>query len=192
MITLRDLEPLWPEAPRHCLTREFPKYRFVPGLNPHPRGHPAGHAYEIPEEKVAYLPPEKWRDNDLYLFGVDLYHQGYLWESHEVWETLWHLTKKDDVEGQFLQGLIQNSAAQLKVHLRHWGGAKHLSEEAHRRFHFVQLSGKLDQDGCFMGLSVSRLMKDIERYYGPVWTGKSEEVSGQPPRIILELDNGYH
>ncbi len=182
----QDKEPfpiwlIWPEAPRLCPRRTFPSYRFTPGVTPHPRRDPQGHAYGKPEERPAYLPPERWRENDLYLYGVDLYHQGYLWESHEAWESLWHLTGKEDVEGQFLQGLIQNAAALLKVHLQHWDGARHLSREAHRRLQFVEQS----VSGRFMGIDVQGLVCDLGRYYSPLWAGE-EKVKGAPPRLETE------
>ena len=116
--------PVWPDAPRYCPHRIFPAYRFTPGLNLHPRGQVGGHSYGLLEEVPPYLPPNRWRENEVYLFGVDLYHYGYLWESHELWESLWHLTNKEEPEGQFLQGLIQNSAAKLKLHLNEFSGAQ--------------------------------------------------------------------
>lgn len=172
--------PIWAEAPRHRPDRDFPAYRFTPGVNPHPRRDPKGYAFGKPEETPPYLPPQRWRENALYLYGVDLYHQGYLWESHEAWETLWHLTGKEDVEGQFLQGLIQNAAALLKVHQGQWDGARHLSGEVYRRLQFVVLSGA----PSFMGLDVKRLLRDLKTYYAPLRAGKNE-VQGVPPRLEL-------
>ena len=136
--SIQNLEPLWPEAPRYCPQISFPSYRFVPGLNPHPslsRGEiplssppppsvssgrdrsfrpVTRNKFDVTGIHSLKIPPDQWQENEIYLFGVDLYHQGYLWESHEAWEALWHLTDKKGVEGQFFQGLIQNSAALLK------------------------------------------------------------------------------
>lgn len=162
---MREPDPIWANAPRLCPQRSFPAYRFVPGLNPHPEGNP----YPNP----GHLPPERWAENELYLFGVDLYHQGYLWESHEAWEALWHLTEKEDPEGQFLQGLIQNSAAQLKRHLGEISGARRLSQEAFRRLQFVRDSGVCDPAGRYMGLDINGLLKVLEEFEGP------------PPRLCL-------
>ncbi len=164
----KEPKPIWPEAPRYCPERPFPPYRFTPGFNPHPRQDPKGHAYGRTEERPAYLPPERWQENKTYLFGVDLYHQGYLWESHEAWESLWHLTDKEGVEGQFLQGLIQNSAAQLKAHLQEYKGARHLNQEATRRFEFVIRSSPI-----FMGLSLRTLLETMK--------------GNSPPRLELKF-----
>ena len=61
-----ELQPLWPDAPRFDPRLELPPYRFLPGYNDRPD------------------------DNHCNARGfwaaVDLYHAGYLWEAHEVWE----------------------------------------------------------------------------------------------------------
>lgn len=180
MTSFPEPSPVWSNAPRHCPQRPFPPYRFTPGLNPHPRQNPKGHAYGRAEEKPSCLPPERWQENEPYLFGVDLYHQGYLWESHEAWESLWHLTDKEGVEGQFLQGLIQNAAALLKVHLKQWEGARHLSKEAHRRLQFAAMH----RPGRLMGVELVKLLCDVEAYYLPLWEGK-DAVEGEPPALVL-------
>ena len=179
---MRELRPLWPDAPRFCPQRPFPSYRFVPGLNSHPRRSPEGHSYGKKEEQPKYIPPDRWRENELYLFGIDLYHQGYLWESHELWESLWHLTEKEGPEGQFLQGLIQNSAAQLKLHIQEITGAARLSREALRRLKFVLDSGVCGKGGRFMGISVSELLQTMESHYRPLWEKKGG-VEGDAPRL---------
>jgi hypothetical protein len=146
---------------------------------PHPRQDPKGHAYGKPEETPDYLPPERWSENQLYLFGIDLYHQGYLWESHEAWESLWHLTDKEGVEGQYLQGLIQNAAALLKVHLKQWDGARHLSRESHRRLQFAAMH----RPGKFMGMDLPDLLRSIEAFYLPLWEG-GQGVAREAPRLL--------
>lgn len=173
--------PVWPDAPRFSKRPAFPPYRFTPGANAHPRQNPQGHAYGKAEEKPAYLPPERWKENELYLYGVDLYHAGYLWESHEAWESLWHLTDKEGVEGQFLQGLIQNAAALLKAHLRQWDGARHLSREAHRRMQFAAMH----RVSPFMGIDLVEFLRTMEAYFLPLWEGK-EGTSPPPPRLDLK------
>ncbi len=181
MIKLAEPSPVWIQAPRHCPRLEFPAYRFTPGLNPHPRGNPQGHSYGQPEPHSAYFVPDRWRENTLYLFGVDLYHQGYFWESHEAWEALWHLTDKKGVEGQFFQGLIQNSAALLKFHLGEKNGAGRLAREALRRLSLVCDARHV----FFMGLAMTPLIASIERYFTPVW--EANEPAGDRPRLYLEF-----
>ncbi len=184
---LLELEPLWPDAPRLCPFRPFPPYRFVPGLHPHPAADPAGHSYGKEEEPTA-LPAERWRENSDYLYGIDLYHQGYLWESHEVWEGLWRKASREDIQGLFLQGLIQNSAAQLKLHLNAYRGASSLSRYACARMELVLASGNLDLRGDYMGLNVAGLLYQMQEHYAPLWTtvlDPAARVVGRPPRLVV-------
>lgn len=135
-MALVEPSPPDPSWPRYGST-PFPPYRFVPGLNPHPRRHPQGHAYGTPELPPPYLPPERWRENATYLHGVDLYNFAYWWECHEALEGLWHLTGHKGAEASFLQGVIQAAAANLKRHMGVPEGARRLGHEAAERLRSV-------------------------------------------------------
>jgi uncharacterized protein len=177
---LTEPAPLWPDAPRHAWQYDFPSYRFIPGLNPHPTARTDGHSYGKKEEKPAYLSSDQWRDNGLYLFGIDLYHQSFFWEAHEAWEAIWHLTQKQDPEGQYLQGLIQNSASQLKLHIGNFDGARHLSQESVRRLSTVLDAGACDQAGCYMGLELRAFIDTMKFHYGPLWEGHRSVFQPSP------------
>jgi acyl-CoA reductase-like NAD-dependent aldehyde dehydrogenase len=61
-------DPSWPRYSAGA----FPRYRFVPGLTPHPRRHPQGHAYGTLAVPPPRLDPGQWPENDVYreeLFG---------------------------------------------------------------------------------------------------------------------------
>ena len=58
---------------------------------------------------------KRLREDEEYLYGVDCYNHGYLWEAHEAWEGLWHQAKGTPAHAECLQGLIQCAAAALKV-----------------------------------------------------------------------------
>lgn len=106
----------------------FPPYAFLPGRDPHPNRSPEGHSYTTEEETPPpYLEAEDWRTNEGFLFGVDLYNYGYLWEAHEAWEGVWIVSKHDDSQRETLQGLIQCSAAALKLRLEEPRGFAKLS-----------------------------------------------------------------
>jgi hypothetical protein len=107
--------------------RPFPAYAFLPGRDPHPTRDPRGHSYGAAEGPGAYLAADDWRDNEDYLFGIDLYNHGYLWEAHEVWEGLWHAAKHDRAQADVLQGLIQCAAASLKIPMGQPTGLKSLT-----------------------------------------------------------------
>lgn len=186
---LQELFPLWPDAPRLCPQRTLPPYRFVAGLNPHPTADPAGHSYGAPEAHAVTLPPERWRENEAYLFGVDLYHQGFLWESHEAWESVWQLLARTEPQAQFYQALIKNSAAQIKAHAGVVAGTLVLSKDTRQHLETVLASGVCDTNGRYMGLRLPEFLLQLERHYGPVWRGEAEEaliLDGPAPRLVLE------
>jgi hypothetical protein len=113
--------------PRYAPARPFPPYAFLPGRDPHPTRDPAGHSHGVEEARPPFLPADRWRENEPYLFGVDLYNHGYLWEAHEAWEGLWHASKRDPPQALFLQGLIQCAAAWLKIAMEQPAGLARLS-----------------------------------------------------------------
>ncbi|MBI5093714.1 MAG: DUF309 domain-containing protein [Candidatus Hydrogenedentes bacterium] len=182
---LQEPAPVWPDAPRLCPSRSFPAYRYVSGLNPHPARGSGG----LDWGGLAFsgsLPTERWRENEAYLYGIDLYHQGYLWESHEVWESLWRLLPRPDPQARLLQGLIRNSAAQIKAHAGSLRGVRAHSTHACELLNSLRSSETLDGDGQFMGLSITKLLSQMERHYGAVWRQEPAEVlvlEGPPPRL---------
>jgi len=147
-------DPAWPRYS----DRPFPGYRFVAGLNPHPRRHPQGHAYGTVEIVPPRLPPERWRENAVYLQGIDLFNFAYWWECHEALEGLWHLTGHQGVESQFLQGVIQVAAANLKRHMASLDGSRRLGREA------VQRLVSVDQK-TYMGLDLEPFIRAVSGYH---------------------------
>lgn len=120
---------------RYAPERPFPPYAFLPGRDPHPTADPAGHSFgREPEFPPTPRPPEEWEHDGEYLFGVDLYNHGFLWEAHESWEGLWHPAKlSDPMQAEFLQGLIQCAAAALKVPMGQPKGLARLAEQGTAR-----------------------------------------------------------
>ncbi len=144
-------DPHWPRYSGHAL----PRYRFVPGHNAHPRRDPAGHSYGIPEPKPPHQPPEEWRQNETYLFGIDLYNYAYWWECHEMLEGLWHAAGRKTDQAQFLQGIIQVAASHLKRHMGKTDVSIHLAREGLSRMASVR--GRI-----YMGVDVDRFIQDTE------------------------------
>jgi len=161
-------DPAWPRYS----TRPFPRYRFVPGLTPHPRRHPEGHSHGVPETAPPRRDPGCWRENEVYLQGIDLYNFAYWWECHEALEGLWHLTGHQGTEAQFLQGIIQTAAANLRRHLGTPSGARRLGREAVARLESVGLA-------CYMGLRLAPFVQGIRAFH-------VEEKTGAIPLIRLE------
>lgn len=156
-MSLVEPAPADPAWPRYS-SRPFPRYRFVPGLNPHPRRHPQGHAYGVPEVPPPSIPPEEWRRNEEYRYGIDLYNFAFWWECHESLEGLWHLTGHSGAEAEFLQGIIQVAAANLRRHVGTPDGARRLGGEAVRHLAAVQKRS-------YMGLELGPFIRSVNDYH---------------------------
>lgn len=105
-----------PDAPPLHSDEAFPPYRFVPGHTPHPYAQKGGYLFGERPEDPPYVPREQWRDNPAFLRGVDFFNRGWWWESHEVWEGLWHSTEgKDDGLHALLKALIQFAACAMNL-----------------------------------------------------------------------------
>lgn len=103
------------EAPRYCPARELPPYSYVPGQSPHPLSDPRGHSFGRHEPPVAALDEATWRQNETWLYAIDLFNHGYYWEAHEAWEALWHAAGRKGPTADFLKGLIKLAAAGVKA-----------------------------------------------------------------------------
>ena len=175
----------WPDAPRFVPEWPLPAYRHLPGHTPHPITHPEGHSHGADWEPP-WLPPAQWAVNKPYLFGADLYHLGYLWESHEAWEGLWRQCSRESAEGCFLQALILNSAALLKARLGQWRGAANNSRKAWRLFARFREMEAPGADGRYMGLDPAAFQEALAACYQPLWSAAGHgETIGPPPRLPL-------
>lgn len=163
--------------PRYAPSQPFPPYPFLPGRDPHPVRDPKGHSYGQEEPPRAYMEPERWRENEDYLFGVDLYNHGYLWEAHEAWEGIWHPSKHDAVQADHLQGLIQCAAACLKVRMGQPRGLARLMELGTGR-----IERNLSRAGSeYMGLDLAEVVAAFRAFAA----SSPEDAEGRPR---LELD----
>lgn len=156
-----------PVAPRYS-SRPLPPYRFIPGINAHPVRDPDGHSFGR-EEKMT-------DEQEEFLFGVDLYNQAYWWESHEAWENIWMKKDKESDAGQFLQGLIQISAALIKWHLHQREGMAKLY-----KIGLGRLQSVADHHPIFMGVDLRLHLKCLEKHFAKVlsenaaWVDACEE-----------------
>lgn len=164
---------------RYLPDRAFPPYAFLPGSNPHPTRDPEGHSFsEVEGPESTHLPASEWRENADYLFGCDLYNAGYLWEAHEAWEDIWHPSKHDEVQANFLQGLIQCTAASLKIPMGQPDGLAKLSENGMQR-----LEGVIQSAGpSYMGLDVVGFIADFRAF-----SSSSPASADERPRIELDV-----
>lgn len=146
-----------PSPPRYT-SIALPRHRFLPG---------DAHAADIPvQPEPPTLPsPDKWRTCTAYLYGCDLYNHGFWWESHEVWEDLWHQAARQPeprLQHAFLQGLIQTAACAIKLEQGRNRGLRTLLSTSDR---YLQRVIDYIGDRPFMGLRVRIWRDDVQRYY---------------------------
>ena len=164
------------EPPRYLPARAFPGYAYLPGKSHHPTQHPEGHSFGHVID-ACYLPAARWRDNDDYLYGVDLYNHGYFWEAHEAWEGLWQIAGHDAAQASFLQGLIQCTAAALKIAMEQPRGLERLSAAGTGRLEGVARGGAPE----YMGLDVMSFVLEFRAFAASAPQSADE-------RPLLELD----
>lgn len=156
--------------PRYT-TRALPAYRHLPGKTPHPTRDPAGHSHGKPEPRLPDLNLVPWEETEEYLFGIDLFNQGYWWECHEILEGLWHAAGHHSPAGHALQAVIQCAAAHLKVETNLMAGAGRLFE--HSLAH-VNATGPVA-----LGLDLEALLRDTRAYL--------TLEAAEPARLILHF-----
>ncbi len=151
----------------------LPKLAFVPGVTPRPSDDELFRGDEF-----EFVDSARWRENRRYLFGVDCYNRAFFWEAHEAWEGPWRAAEDDELQREFLQGLIQCSAACLKLAMREPAGFAALAEHGAAKLEFVaHFSSAL-----FMGLSAHEFVRDFRRF-----VADRPSSSDARPRITLDL-----
>jgi len=164
--------------PRYAPQRAFPAYAYLPGRDPHPTGDPRGHSFQVADAPaVRWLQAEHWRESEAYMFGVDLYNHGFLWEAHEAWEGLWHESKRDPTQAEFLQGLIQCAAASLKIPMRQPRGLAKLAELGTARLEQVAR----EEGAHYMGLDVPGFVRAFRAF-----ASSSPSSADERPLLVLE------
>ncbi len=152
--------------PRLVPDRPLPPYAYLPGRTPHPTRDPEGHSYGREPALPEVPDPEAWRACGDYLYGIDLFNQGFFWEAHEAWEGLWVACGRRGATATFLQGLINLAAAGFKARWGHARGMRANAETARRLLRAAdsQLGGEAL---CYMGLDVRALAESAERLSKP-------------------------
>lgn len=142
-------------------TRAFPPYTYIPGSGtPHPVSDPEGHMHGQSEPKPSALITENWRENETYLYAIDLFNHAYYWEAHEAWESLWHAAGHHGQMADFLKGLIKLAAAGVKdLEQNGVGVERHLARGA------VLLSGV--HESVFCGVDLASLIADASQHQLP-------------------------
>ena len=151
--------------------RPLPAYRHLPGVTPHPTRDPEGHSFGQPEQSLPDLNHEDWRKSEEFLYGIDLFNEGYWWECHEVLEGLWHASGLGTEAAHVLQAVIQCAAAHLKASTDRPVGAMRLH---HHSVRHARWSGSRQ-----LGLDLDAMVRDTRSYI------TVEEIG--PARLVLEF-----
>jgi uncharacterized protein len=186
-------------TPRHCPTISLPPYSYVPGHeHPHPVTDPRGHLYghrqaaPIPPESLAQLPTEPasrrralaalLATTSQWLYALDLFNEGFYWESHEAWESFWHALGRTSPEAQFVQGLIHLAAACVKIREGRAEGVRRHTQRAGTLLGDLGAAhvGDVGAHAATLGLapeSVSSVARELENYRPECWhTSKTSVV----------------
>ena len=197
---------MWPDAPRLVPDAALPASRYLGPPDPHPRrdarGSLFGHAAPAPG-----LAADRWRDDRTYLFGIDLYHQGYLWEAHEKWEAGFFAATAPG-HRDLLQALIQLAAAQIQARRGRGAGVRILAHAVVRRLRSAcepvaaassPQAGATDRTPTptppapapaprLAGLDPRALLADVERHFAAALAAGTTDADaartvGPPPRL---------
>src|SRR5262249_21351555 len=106
-------------------------------------------------------------------------NHGFLWESHEAWEGLWHVSKGDRILALHLQGLIQCAAAWLKIAMEQPRGVERLAALALEKLDVVADSS----GGRYMGLDLDTFRPAVRAF-----AASSPTTNEGHPRLVLAED----
>lgn len=135
---------------RYLPTAPLPETPYWPGVN---QRDPSFHI--IPRSENT-----PWREHPGYLHGIDLFNHGCYWEAHEAWEDLWLPLDKEDPVRIHTQGLIQASAALLKIRLQQPQPASTIWYRGKARLEEIQLRFPNE---IFRGIELVEFCKNIDR-----------------------------
>ena len=111
----------------------FPSYRHIPGLTPHPISDPNGHSFNKNITDTTILTNNNWNSCSTFLYAIDLFNYAYFWEAHEYLEELWkNLTNSS--EKLLLQAIIQSAAALIKNYQNNTQGMIKLFTKSRQKF----------------------------------------------------------
>jgi hypothetical protein len=130
---------------------------------------------------VSAVQPEHWSESRAYLLGCDLFNYGYYWESHELWEGLWHICGRSGPTADMLKGLIKLAAAGVKARERRTAGIARHAKRAAELFEDVRAETGRD---LYLGLDLVRLItiaRELQRR--PV----TRPLAGGPVEVVFDF-----
>ena len=134
----------------------LPELPHIPGRTARPVTSPA---FDAAAAAPIYTVDRMCRENETFLYGLELYAAGFFWEAHEVWEPVWMRAPGNSRERLLVQGLIQLSNACLKIVMHRPEAATRLLGIAHEKIAEAGLGGPI-----MMGLALSPLTDAIHDF----------------------------
>ena len=166
------MNPVPAERPRLLPDVPLPAYTHVPGRTPHPVSDPRGHSFGRRPEPPRSFDAGQWPSCRDYLHGIDLFNNGYYWESHEAWEGLWHAAGHRGTTADFLKALIKLAAAGVKHGEGKPAGVKSHAERAAGLFRETARTLGAGAD-VFLGLRIGALIELAEQVGRDGWPEQS-------------------
>jgi uncharacterized protein len=168
--------------PRLLPARQLPPYSYVSGKFPHPVREPQGHSYGADAPQIPISPAEHWQTCEHYLWGVDLFNNGYYWEAHESWEAVWHAAGRHGTIANFCKALIKLAAAGVKAREGRSQGVKQHAQRAKQLLESVAADiGSREQR--FMGLSLPTLIECADTLFND--PGGVVQTSDEPVVVVM-------
>ncbi|MEE2855889.1 MAG: DUF309 domain-containing protein [Planctomycetota bacterium] len=137
------------KPPRYAPDSPFPAFPYLPGKN----------LRDANFQPAASIASDDWRSDPAYLHGVDLFNHQFYWEAHEAWEHRWLPLADGDPRRTHLQGLIQASAALLKIRLLEPTPACSIWKRGRSRL--LQVAAGCPQE-AFLGIEILPLVQSID------------------------------
>ena len=94
---------------------------------------------------------------------MDLFNHGCYWEAHEAWEDLWLPLENEDPLRIFTQGLIQASAALLKIRLQQPRPANSIWSRGKSRLLMIDSQ---QEESLYRGVHIQNFCHEIDQIIG--------------------------
>jgi hypothetical protein len=156
----------------------LPETAHIPGINPRPDlmflESVSAYALAVTDEK-------HWKTNLPWLYGLKLFNNGFYWEAHEVWETVWMNAPPNSPEKQFVQGVIHFANGLLKIRMSRPKAALKLFALSTQDIEQAVLRRAEPDNQTYMGLVLADLRKNLVSASGK--DPKDMDIS--PPNYVL-------
>jgi len=90
-----------------------PPHAYVPGQTPR---HPEG-LFDPHKTDIASVPYTRLHETQAWALGLAFLSEGFAWEAHEMFEAIWLVCPPNSAEKLFVQALIQQANAALKLRM---------------------------------------------------------------------------